>query len=465
MRKLLYCGGMCLCCAACNVGPEYKSYAAYSPQTVDAELNIKLAQSAPQNWHKKLNDAQLETLIIKGLQNNTDIKTAISRIEQARATLQIDKIAYLPQVRADSSYNYQKSDNNVGTVATARYYKAGFDASWELDLWGKGRRQTEADEATLNAMQYNLENARLSVAAEIASDYINLMQNVEKLRFARHNQKLQQEIFDSVTAKYKSGLSDEMTYEQSAFLVENTKAQISDYQTQIENYKNVLATLIGVLPSTVDIDDSQRSPLFAQNSADYRRQILHLPANVVRLRPDVAAAEENLIAQNALVGKAVAELYPDVSISGLWGFAAQKTDNLLNSGNKQYGYEPLITLPLLDWNRLQNNVRLQKYIRDEALVNYKQTVLNALSEIKNAAYAYLEALTSNKHKQNALHNMQKTVQLAQDKYDNGLIEFSDVLSAQQNLISAQESYIAGRAEEWQNLIAYYKAVAAPISNN
>ena len=465
MRKWLYCGGVCLCCAACTVGPDYKSSAVYSPQTVDAELNIKLAQSVPQNWYKKLNDERLEQLIAAGLRHNTDIKTAISRIEQARATLQIDKTAYLPQISGQGSYNYQKADNNVGTAATARYYKAGFDASWELDLWGKGRRQTEADEATLNAMQYNLENARLSVAAEIAFDYINLLQNVENLRFARHNQKLQQEIFASVYAKYKNGLSDEMAYEQSAFLLENTKAQISAYQTQIENYKNALAVLIGMLPSKIDIDENLSSPLFAANSADYRQQILHLPANVVRLRPDVAAAEENLIAQNALVGKAVAELYPDVSISGLWGFAAQKTDNLFNSGNKQYSYEPLVTLPLLDWNRLQNNVRLQKYIRDEALLNYKQTVLNALSEIKNTSYAYLETLESNKHKLRALHNMQKTVRLAQDKYNNGLIEFSDVLSAQQNLISAQENYVAGRADEWQNLIAYYKAVAAPINSN
>lgn len=465
MRKLSYCGAICLCCAACNVGPDYQAPTIYSAGIIDSELQIKQTPSLPPNWYKNSDDKQLVRLIETGLQNNTDIKTAVLRIRQARATLQTDKTAYLPQIDTKGSYNYQKAENNSGAVTDSRYYKVGFDASWELDLWGKGRRQTEADEADLNATFYSLENVRLSVAAEIASAYINLLQNMENLRFAEHNQKLQQEIFNSVAAKYNSGLSDETAYEQAKFLLENTKAQISASQTEIENYKNALAALIGVLPSDINISNDYHSPLFAEKSADYAKQILHLPSNVVRLRPDVAASEQNLIAQNALVGKAVAELYPDVSISGLWGFAARNTDKLLSSDNRQYSYAPLVTLPLIDWNRLQNEVLLQKYIREEALENYKQTVLAALTEIKNASYAYLETLNGNKHKLNALHNMQKAVRLIKDKYDNGLIEFSEVLSAQQNLISAQENYVAGRANEWQNLIAYYKAVGAPLNSN
>jgi outer membrane protein TolC len=190
-----------------------------------------------------------------------------------------------------------------------------------------------------------------------------------------------------------------------------------------------------------------------------------LPSGVVRLRPDVAAAEQQLIAQNAMVGKAVAELYPDVSISGLWGYASRGGRKLIRADSQTYNYAPLVTLPFLDWNKLKNNVRLQEYMREETYYNYKQTVLNALTEIKNAMTAYQNALNGSKHKYQALQNMRTTMRLAQNKYDNGLSEFSDILTTQQNLITAQEDYTASRAEVLQNLIAYYKAVAAPINSN
>lgn len=463
MRKLIYYGGLCLLCSACSVGPDYETPKIYPTAALDKELNIKPAPQITQNWTENLKDAQLNLLIALGLKNNTDVQTAISRLHQARATLRINRVAYLPQADLKGGYNYQKESKNIGMAVDSHYYSTGFDASWELDLWGKGRRQAEADEATLKAMQYTVENTRVAVAAEIASNYISLLQNIENLRFAEQNQILQQKIADSVRAKYQNGLTDEMAYEQSQYLLENTMAQIAAYNTAIENYKNVVATLVGVLPSELPINE--HSALLTHKPVDYSSQMNALPSGVVRLRPDVAAAEQQLIAQNAMVGKAVAELYPDVSISGLWGYASRGGRKLIRADSQTYNYAPLVTLPFLDWNKLKNNVRLQEYMREETYYNYKQTVLNALTEIKNAMTAYQNALNGSKHKYQALQNMRTTMRLAQNKYDNGLSEFSDILTTQQNLITAQEDYTASRAEVLQNLIAYYKAVAAPINSN
>ena len=450
---------------ACNVGPDYQQPEIYPPETIVRELNLYPTMNVNKIQSPQITDRTLNRLIALGLENNTDLKTAVSRLQQARLTMQINRADYLPQIGVKSGYNYEKSSHNVGLAADSHYYTAGFDASWELDLWGKGRRQTEADTATVNAMEYTLDNVRLSVVAEIARNYINLLQNRENLRFAKQNKNLQQDITATVRAKYESGLSDETAYEQAVFLQENTEAQISEYKQAIENYENALATIIGVLPSRIKAESSAKSGLFTVKLKDVSEQMRTLPATVVRLRPDVAAAEQKLIAENALVGKAVAEMYPDASLSGLWGYMAQGGSKLIRSSSQTYNYAPVITLPLLDWNKLWNAIKIQESVREEAFLNYQQTVIAAIAEIKNTLNAYHEVLNTAQHKRQALQNMQNTMQLVRKKYENGLIEFSEVLNTQQNLIDAQEDYIASRAAVLLNLIAYSKAVGVSVNSN
>ncbi len=461
MRKIIYISIGWAICVSCNVGEDYKEPQLYTDATIAQTLNISTQKPLPQKWYIDFSDSQLAELVEKGLQNSTDIKTAIARIKQARAQLQMTKVAALPQISAQGGYNYEKQSKNVGLAADSHYYTTGFDATWEVDLWGKNRRQIEADRANLKALKYTLENVRLAVAAEIAANYFNLLEGAENLRLAEKNTRLQQDIFATVKAKYDSGLTDDTAYSEAQYLLENTRAQIPTYKAAVESYRNALATIIGVLPTELNIktDGAHRISAAPSNKA---HNLTEFPAKVVRLRPDVAAAEQNLIAQNALVGAAVAELYPNVSISGLWGYAAQGGSKLIRSSSQTYNYAPLVSLPLLDWNSLQNNVRLQKYIKDEALENYKQAVIAAVAEIKDAQNAYLEAVKSAQNQYRALQNMHNAVSLIQKKYENGLIEFSDVVTAQQNLISAERAYTAIRTKIIQKKIAFYKAVGAPL---
>ncbi len=458
MRKMIYIAA--LFCISCSVGEDYTPPKTYSDAAVAHNLNITTAKPLPQKWYTDFADTQLTTLVQQGLKNNTDIKTAILRIKQARTQLQISKVEALPQINAQSGYNYEKQSKNIGPVAAdSHYYSAGFTASWEFDLWGKNRRQIEANRALLKAAKYTLENIKILIASEIITDYINLRQNAENLRLAEKNARLQQELLNTVKSKYDSGLADETAYSEAQYLLENTRAQIPQYRAAVEQYRNALAALIGVLPNELKLNNV--TPLLsAQTTA--RHNLREFPAEVVRFRPDVAAAEQNLIAENALVGAAVAELYPNINLSGLWGYAAQGGSKLVRSSSQTYNYAPLISLPLLDWNRLQNNVRLQKYIKAEALSDYKQTVLDAVSEIKNAQTAFYENRAAAQNKTRALQNMRKAAQLTQKKYESGLIEFSEVVRTQQNLIAAEQDYVTANAQVLQNLTAFYKAVAAPI---
>ncbi len=443
--------------AACTVGEDFSRPALYNDSVIKQELALKNGTQPSKSWYALFGDEQLNILIEQGLKNSTDIEQAIARLRQARAELKISQAGFLPQINARGGYNYQKNSKNIGPTADTHYYNAGFDASWELDIWGKGRRQDEAAAAMLKAEEYSLNQVKNVVAAEIASDYVNLKLAVEKLRIAKQNLALQRDIFGVVKSKYQSGLTDDIAYNQAEYLLNSTETQIPQLQSQVEQYKNALAVLSGVLPSQLRLDAEKRSPIFS-NAYQYNiKAMYNLPASVIRQRPDVAAAEQNLAAQNALVGAAVADLYPNVSISALWGYAASGGNSLFNSQSQGYSYEPLLSLPLLDWNRLQNQLNKQKYQKQEAFAVYKKTVLTAVGELKNAMANVQNELKRNRLQNRALANMNKVVAASSEKYRSGLIEFSDFLTMEQNRLQAQNSSLDSKAGIFQNLIAYYKA--------
>lgn len=443
--------------AACTVGEDFSRPALYNDSVIKQELALKNGTQPSKSWYALFGDKQLNMLIEQGLKNSTDIEQAVARLRQARAELKISQAGFLPQTNARGGYNYQKNSKNIGPAADTHYYNAGFDASWELDIWGKGRRQDEAAAAMLKAEEYSLNQVKNVVAAEIASDYVNLKLAVEKLRIAKQNLALQRDIFGVVKSKYQSGLTDDIAYNQAEYLLNSTETQIPQLQSQVEQYKNALAVLSGVLPSQLRLDTEKRSPIFS-NAYQYNiKAMYNLPASVIRQRPDVAAAEQNLAAQNALVGAAVADLYPNVSISALWGYAASGGNSLFNSKSQGYSYEPLLSLPLLDWNRLQNQLNKQKYQKQEAFAVYKKTVLTAVGELKNAMTNVQNELENNRLQNRALANMNKVVAASSEKYRSGLIEFSDFLTMEQNRLQAQNSSLDSKAGIFQNLIAYYKA--------
>ncbi|MCI7420638.1 MAG: efflux transporter outer membrane subunit [Alphaproteobacteria bacterium] len=443
--------------AACTVGEDFSRPALYNDSVIKQELALKNGTQPSKSWYALFGDEQLNILIEQGLKNSTDIEQAIAILRQARAELKISQAGFLPQINARGGYNYQKNSKNIGPTADTHYYNAGFDASWELDIWGKGRRQDEAAAAMLKAEEYSLNQVKNVVAAEIASDYVNLKLAVEKLRIAKQNLALQRDIFGVVKSKYQSGLTDDIAYNQAEYLLNSTETQIPQLQSQVEQYKNALAVLSGVLPSQLPLDSEKRSPIFS-NAYQYNiKAMYNLPASVIRQRPDVAAAEQNLAAQNALVGAAVADLYPNVSISALWGYAASSGNSLFNSKSQGYSYEPLLSLPLLDWNRLQNQLNKQKYQKQEAFAVYKKTVLTAVGELKNAMANVQNELKRNRLQNRALANMNKVVAASSEKYRSGLIEFSDFLTMEKNRLQAQNSSLESKAGIFQNLIAYYKA--------
>lgn len=445
--------------ASCTVGPDYNRPDLYD----DAQIahSLRLQNSCTQisrNWYEQFNDDKLNQLIVHGLNNSPTIQAGIERLRQARSIAAINRTQYLPTLGADAKYDYAKASKNIGLTADTNYMQLGFDASWEIDIWGAGRRLNEQSKAQFEEAIYSLRNLKVALTAEIANTYFLLKTAQEQRRIAQNNLALQRDIYQTVKQKYDAGITDTATYNQARYVVETTKALIPQLEYQIEAYKNALSVLVGTLPDQLPVNvlDTKHNPVNTAYKFDMKR-LYDLPAEIIRSRPDVQASERALAAQNAAIGQAVAQLYPNVSVTALFGVQSKAGSKLFNSNSQAYGYLPSATLPLFNWGKLQNNVELQKEIKAENLQNYRQSILNAVEELANAAKAVQTEYERNQAQRNAVYNMRQVISSMRDKYDNGLIEFSDLLKSEQDLLQAQTALAESNGTIYQNIIAFYKA--------
>lgn len=445
---------------SCTVGPDYQRPEFYSDESIKNSLKLEPVKysTVSLEWYKQFNDPLLDALVAASLQHNPNVGAAVERLRQARQNFKINKFSMFPTLDADGSYHFVKDSISYGIPISTDYFQAGLDASWELDIWGGGTRLNESTLALVNAAGANLNNVRLTLTAEVASNYISMRQTQEQLKISKDNQKLQQQIFDLVKEKYDLGLTDDIVLNQSRYLLENTNAQIPALEAAESAYKNSLAILTGKLPGSLENRLAAIQPNLVAEPFKYDLQKLYqLPIDVIRNRPDVQVAEQNLIADNAQIGEAIAKLFPSVSISGFLGYQADKIPGLVSSHNSMYSYAPVINLPLFHWGALENNVELQKAKKDEALKLYQASILTAANDIRNSTVKLEKEYKSNVSAHQAWKSQKEVSDLMLDKYQQGLVDFSEVLTSQQNLLSSQTAYLNSNALIYQDIISFYKA--------
>lgn len=452
--------GSVLWLASCTVGPDYRRPQFFPREDVAASLRLSgTASEIRTDWYRQFNDPLLNSLVSRGLVYSPTVAAATEKLRQARQSLRINAVQNLPTLDADGSYHYVKDSINYGLPVSTDYYQLGLDASWELDIWGGGRRLTESSLALVRAAGAGLDNVRLTLTAEIAANYVNLRQAQEQLRIARENLRLQQSIFELVQDKYNAGLADDIALNQAKYIVDTTRQQIPSFETEVEAYQNALAILTGRLPGMLDRELAQPRHNLVSRPFDYDlRQLYNLPVSVIRNRPDVREAENQLIAQNAKIGQAIAEMFPSVSLSGFIGYQSKNLSNLISSNSDMYSYSPAVSLPLFHWGALYNNVELQRSMTAEQLQLYKSSLLTAAGDIRNAVVSLEKEYDRNQSASRA-ETVQKEVSgLTLSKYKQGLVEFNDVLTSQQNLLDSQNARISSNAAIYKDIIAFYKAV-------
>jgi NodT family efflux transporter outer membrane factor (OMF) lipoprotein len=354
--------------------------------------------------------------------------------------------------------------NSAGLDRSYWDYQAGFDASWELDFWGKFRRDVEAAQASLIASTADYDDALVSLTAEVARTYTVIRTFEELINLANENVKLQEEGLRIADARFKNGATSELDVTQATTLLESTRATIPQLQAGLRQAQNAMSTLLGQPTGTVQalMEGPKGIPAAPAEVA------VSVPAELLRRRPDIHSAELFAAAQCARIGIAKADLYPSFSLFGDIGFQTSEQGGL-QSGNSEfhnlfdsdsffYSYGPRINWPIFNYGRLENVVRVQDARFQQLLVNYQNTVLKATQEVEDSMTGFLRAQETAVFDQNAVKAARRSTEIAMTQYREGAVDYERVLDAQRSQLLQENNLTQDRSSIITNLIALYKAL-------
>jgi len=438
-----------------TVGPDYAPPASDVPaawgrldDTVDAAA-VAVNPGDMSAWWRNLDDPLLAELVDEALQASPDLRSAQARLREARARRAVSRADLWPSLTASASGSRSESGD-----ATRDAYAAGFDAGWELDVFGGVRRSIEAADADLDRAIADLGDTQVSLAAEVALTYVELRALQVRLRIARDNLASQSETLQLTEWRAQAGLVSEQDVAQARTNREQTRAQIPSLETSSAETEHQLDLLLGEAPGTLH---GRLVPTYALPAVPAGIAV-GIPADVLRRRPDLRSAERQLAAETARVGVAQAARYPSFRLSGSIGIEALSFGDLANDADSTSSLLGGITAPIFDAGRLRNQVQAQDAVREQALVAYEQAVLSALQEVENALVALarnrerVEALTS------AVQSARSAAQLARQRYGAGLVDFQSVLDTERSVLSVEDSLASTRADGVLALIRLYKAL-------
>ena len=341
--------------------------------------------SALAEWWTTLNDPTLDNLIDAAVSNNLDIRSAASRLRQARAERGVTSADRGPTLSTNgSAQRVGTSENAASGNAIANVYSTGFDAGWELDIFGGTRRAVEAADASLEASAASQHDVLISVLAEVSLNYVELRSAETRLDIAQKNLASQQSAFELIESQQRAGLVEELDLERARSNVESTRAQLPSLATNVEQAKNRLATLLGQPAGSIDglLAGSQPVPAPPISVA------VGVPADMLRRRPDIRAAERQLAAATARVGVATAELYPKLSLNGSIGLESLESTNLFEQASRTFGIGSVFQWRLFEGGKIRRQIEIQDALQEQAAIAWEAAVLNATEEVENALSAY-----------------------------------------------------------------------------
>jgi NodT family efflux transporter outer membrane factor (OMF) lipoprotein len=472
--------------AGCTVGPNFEtpewlspaSWFARKAEPIQRPPSLPVAEPIDPDWWNLFHDPQLTALERRVAGENLDVQVATIRLTESRAQLGVVGSAQFPNLNANGSYTRQKA-SDVGVFANAPgalgangasgsttgglasstlnafdVYQVGFDASWEVDLWGRVRRSVESASASVEASAEFRRATLISSLAELARDYIQLRGNQLLLQIARDNVKTAQQNLELTQQRAAGGVTTDLDVANAAALLRTTAAEIPRIEQQISEFINAISLLLGQPPNTLQAE------LIKPRSVPPipPRIPVGLPSELARRRPDIRQAEAQLHAATADIGVAVANFYPSVKLTGSLGLQSIQPWQMFNLNARDYAVGPGVTIPIFEGGQLRATLVLRKAQQQEAAVNYQKTVLGAWHEVDNALTAYQTEQARRAQLAQAVVQNQRALSLAQSRYQEGVADFLQVLTAQQNLLSSQQQLALATTNVSANLVAVYKAL-------
>ena len=410
-----------------------------------------VAQTLPDDdqWWKMFNDPVLDSLIVMGVNNNFDLSMAMRRMDAAARQVDAARAAYYPTIGVNAAYSRSRT-----AEINANSYSLGATASWEIDLFGRITAGVKQKKASYRASRAEWTGAMVSMAASIASTYVQLRQYEAQLAVAKENTVAQDSIAGLVKSRYEAGLGSKPSLEQAQSLMYSTRSTIPSISTSIAKTRSALALLVGAYPEEIESLLSKSAGI-----PDYRVTIAAgVPADLLRRRPDIAQAEANVAAAAAAAGIAKKDYLPTLSISGNVGVGADTPGDMFTSRGFNYSVTPTLSWTVFDGFARRANVAAANDELMAQIDNYNYTVMNAYAETDNALIAYANTLNRIDDANNALTSALEFLSLQLDLYTQGLSTFSDVATAQQSVLNYSNNVISARADAVISLIDIYEAL-------
>ncbi len=454
MRKTLLATLLSLLVGGCMVGPDYVRPPVDAPTAWRlSEPEVKdLANTA---WWEQFGDPVLNDLVAEALRGNKDLMIAAARIDEFAGNYGFVRSGLFPQVGAGYEAKRQRDISAVvvgaGEGYTYNSYSAVLNASWEIDIWGRIRRQTEAANAQLLASEEGRRGVILSLVGSVAGAYINLRNLDRQLEIARATAKSRGESYELFKLRFEGGVISLLELSQNKSQYEEALASIPPLEKAIAQQENGLSVLLGRNPGPIargkDIDQFVLPAIPAG-----------LPSELLERRPDIRRAEQNLIAANAQIGAAKAAYFPTISLTGLFGYASPSFSNLFNSQNKVWQYGVPISMPIFTAGAIAGQVQAAEAVQQQALFGYQKAIQEAFREVDDSLVNQdrtREQLLAQRRQVEALQQYASTARL---RYDNGYTSFIEVLDAERSLFNVQLQYTQTHQVQLQAMINLYLAM-------
>lgn len=441
--------------SACAVGPDYRTPELAVPARWSRASTPATAPNLTR-WWRGLNDRALDALMEEAVAGNLDVAAAKARIRAARASRKQAVGALFPTVEGDGSFTRSKTADTTATQSSSPFnlYQAGFDASFELDLFGANRRGLETASRAVEAAEDDLDTTLLTLVGDVASNYVEARGYQARIALARRTAKSQRDTADLTRTKFEAGSSSAVDVAKATGQAASTEANIPTLETAYAEAVHRLGILVGREPGALAARLRREAPIPSPR-LPLRAGI---PADVLSARPDVRKAERQLAQYTAKIGAAEAALYPSVSLTGSIATNAQKSGDLGKSSTIGWSYGPTLTVPIFNAGKLRAAVEVAEAERDQYHVAFRSAVLTALEDVENALVSLANERRTASRLTESVGGYREAARLSRALYQAGSASFLDVLDAERSLYSAEDSLLASRVAITTDYVALAKAL-------
>ncbi len=460
MKKQAIAVALTVALTGCAVGPNYKRPEVAVPQTFrgapDAPASSSLADT---KWDALFGDETLNQLITTALERNFDIRMAAERVQQGRAQLGITSANQYPFIDGQAQFNAVRQSSlgsfrfiPVGTNLSATFTQLGAALTWEIDLWGRLRRLTEAARARYQATEEDRRGVNVALIADVTNAYFQLLEYELELEISRKTRDTATESLRIVQLRRNEGAASGLDVRQAEQLIYTTATQIEAVERGIGQTENLLSFLLGATPSSQPrgrrLDQIPLPPDLPTG----------LPASLIERRPDVRAAEQNLIAANAEIGAAKALFFPQISLSAFAGGQSRALTEIATSPARVFTLAPNALIPIFHGGQIRNQVRLTEAQQRELLVAYEKSIYNGLREVSDSLIGYARIREQRNQQEQLVKSLEDAVRLSNLRYKGGLDSYLQVLDAQRTLFSGELGLAQLRLAERLSVVQLYRAL-------